>query len=222
VPVFAAMLFPWTPALALLFRRDAYSDERRILLLLWLAWGLVFFSVATNKLPGYVLPLLPPAAALMGLRLSESNARWVLPACAAMLCLIGPVATMLPQLLAGGLSRTHLPAWSFAWLLPLALVPVVWRMPRSIAILLTATALTAGVIRIKLASFPAIDAAYSARPLWREIATNSDRVCVEEIPRNWRLGLNYYSVTPLPDCSQTSQPIHVTQVSGAAPSVSPR
>jgi hypothetical protein len=139
-----------------------------------------------------------------------------------MLCLIGPVATILPQLLAGGLSRSHLPAWSFTWLLPLALVPVVWRMPRSIAIFLTAFALAAGVIYIKLASFPAIDAAYSARPIWRQIAAAPDSVCVEEIPRNWRWGLNYYSVTPLPDCAQTPRPVHVTQLPGGAPAISPR
>jgi len=222
LPVFAALLFPWTPAAALLFRRETYSDERRILLLLWLAIGLVFFSMATNKLPGYVLPLLPPAAALIGIGLSEANARWVVPASAAMLCLIGPVAAMLPQLLAVGFSRSHLPAWSFNWLLPLALVPVVWRVPRSIAVFLTAIALTAGVIYIKIASFPAIDAAYSARPLWRQIAPAPDSVCLEELPRNWRLGLNYYSVTPLPDCAQTPRPVHVTQLPGGAPAISRR
>jgi 4-amino-4-deoxy-L-arabinose transferase-like glycosyltransferase len=221
LPVFAALLFPWTPAAALLFRRETYSDERRILLLLWLAWGLVFFSLATNKLPGYVLPLLPPAAALMGIGLFEANARWVVPASVAMLCLVGPVAAMLPQLLAGGLSRSHLPSWSFMWLLPLALVPVVWRVPRPTAVFLTATALTGGVIYIKFTSFPFIDAAYSARPLWRQIAAAPDSVCVEEIPRNWRLGLNYYSVTPLPDCAQTPRPVHVTQLPGGAPAISP-
>jgi hypothetical protein len=129
---------------------------------------------------------------------------------------------MLPQLLAGGLSRSHLPVWSFTWLLPLALVPIVWRVPRPIAIFLTAIALIAGVIYIKLVSFPAIDAAYSARPLWRQIATAPESVCVEEIPRNWRWGLNYYSVTPLPDCGQTPRPVHVTQMPGGAPAVSAR
>ena len=214
LPVFAAMLFPWTPALALLFRRDAYSDERRMLLLLWLAWGLVFFSAATNKLPGYVLPLLPPAAALMGLRLSESNARWVLPACSATLCLIGPAAIILPQALAGGISRSYLPSWNFTWLLPLALIPIVWRVPRQIAVLLVGCALTLGVIYIKLVSFPAIEVGYSARPLWRRIAGSAANVCVEEIPRNWRYGLNYYSVTPLPDCGQTPRSLRMTLWAG--------
>jgi 4-amino-4-deoxy-L-arabinose transferase-like glycosyltransferase len=217
LPVFAAMLFPWTPAVALLFRRDAYSGERRLLLLLWLVFGWVFFSVAPNKLPGYVLPLLPPAAALIGLGLSEANARWVVPACAAMLCLIGPLATILPQLLAGGLSKSHLPAWSFAWIIPLALVPIVWRLPHSIAVFLMAVALTAGAIYIKLVSFPAIDATCSARPLWRQIVASS--ACVEEIPRSWRYGLNYYSVIPLPDCGQTPRPVHVTPSPGGGSGV---
>jgi 4-amino-4-deoxy-L-arabinose transferase-like glycosyltransferase len=220
LPVFAAMLFPWTPVAVFLFQRDAFSCERRVFLLLWLAFGLVFFSASTNKLPGYVLPLLPPAAALMGLGLSETKVRWPAPASAAMLCLIGPVAAMLPQLLASGLSRSRLPAWNFGWLLPLALVPIVlfaWCVRRSIAVVLMAAALTAGVIYIKVASFPAIDAACSARSLWRQIAGLS--VCVEDIPRNWRYGLNYYSVTPLPDCAQTPLPARVTPAAAGPPVV---
>jgi hypothetical protein len=114
-----------------------------------------------------------------------------------------------------------MPQWNFTWLLPLALVPLVWRAPRPIAVFLVGAGLTAGVVYVKLASFPAIDVAYSARLLWREIAAVRDRVCVEEIPRNWRYGLNYYSVTPLPDCNQTSRPVRVTQPSGGVPVVSP-
>src|SRR5258708_28380431 len=56
-------LFRSTPVAALLFRRNAHADERRTLLLLWLVFGLIFFSAFLNKLPGYILPLLPPAAA---------------------------------------------------------------------------------------------------------------------------------------------------------------
>ena len=221
LPVLAAAMFPWTPVAALLFRRNSYADERRTLLLLWLVFGLIFFSAFLNKLPGYILPLLPPAAALMGLALSETGARWVMPTAAAMLCLIGPVAAILPQALAGGLTKSHLPAWSLTWLLPLALVPVVWRAPRQAGVFLAAAGMTAGVIYIKLISFPAIEQVYSARPLWRRIAPISARVCVEEIPRNWRSGLNYYSVTPLPDCERSPQPIHVKPSPGGVPAISP-
>ena len=68
LPVLAASVMPWTPALPLLFRKALYGDTRRRFLLLWLVFGLIFFSLAKNKLPGYLLPLMPPAAALMGMR----------------------------------------------------------------------------------------------------------------------------------------------------------
>jgi 4-amino-4-deoxy-L-arabinose transferase-like glycosyltransferase len=219
LPIIAGALFPWTPAAALLFRRHSYSDERRILLLLWLVFGLVFFSASINKLPGYILPLLPPAAALMGLALSEAGSRWTLAASAAMLCLIGPASSILPQLMDGGLSRSHLPALSFTWFLPLALIPVVWRVPRSLAVLLIAATLTAGVVYVKLRLFAAIDAAATARPLWREIVAAPEPVCVEEISRRWRYGLNYYLVTPLPDCDQTPRPMRVIQPQSGVPAL---
>ena len=49
------------------------NDNRRKLLLLIVAFGFVFFSAATNKLPGYLLPLLPLIAAIAGLRLTRSR-----------------------------------------------------------------------------------------------------------------------------------------------------
>src|SRR5262249_37152185 len=69
LPVTLAALFPWTPAIALAFRRGLYSDRRCVFLLLWVIFGLLFFSLAENKLPGYVLPLLPPFAILTGVAL---------------------------------------------------------------------------------------------------------------------------------------------------------
>ncbi len=36
-------------------------------------FGFVFFSAAVNKLPGYLIPLLPPAFALLGLGLSRAK-----------------------------------------------------------------------------------------------------------------------------------------------------
>jgi 4-amino-4-deoxy-L-arabinose transferase-like glycosyltransferase len=63
VPVLLGAIFPWTPLIVLLFRRANWrtegNDPRRRLLVLWLAWGMLFFSVSTNKLLGYLLPLLP-------------------------------------------------------------------------------------------------------------------------------------------------------------------
>ena len=65
LPVLLAGLFPWTPLVALLARRQFYADFRMRLLGAWVLYGLVFFSVARNKLPGYLLPLLPAMAILL-------------------------------------------------------------------------------------------------------------------------------------------------------------
>jgi len=223
-PVLAAALMPWTPALLLLAHRALYRDVRRRFLLLWLLFVLVFFSFSKNKLPGYLLPLAPAAAALMGIALAEARrAHWALPAAA--LCLVAiPIALpVLPMVLAAGLSRAPLPAFHWTWLLPLALALVVYLLERqgrrASALAVMAVAVAAGVTVLKLIDLPAIDRAYSARPLWREIASQRDHVCIQNLHRTWRYGLNYYSVTPLPDCSQAARPLQVMQEPGHAPLV---
>jgi 4-amino-4-deoxy-L-arabinose transferase-like glycosyltransferase len=209
LPIVAGMLFPWTPALALLFRRSDYSDERRRLLLGWLVFGLVLFSLSANKLPGYSLPLLPAAAALMGIALAEGRGQWVLPASAAMLCLIGPVSSALPQILAEGLLKSHAGPWTWTWLAPLALIPIVWYLPRAAGVGIVAVALTCGVVYVKNYTLPVLDHTASARPLRARVAPIRSSVCIDQIPRNLRYGLNYYTVTPLPDCSQTPLPVRL-------------
>jgi 4-amino-4-deoxy-L-arabinose transferase-like glycosyltransferase len=67
LPVLLVALFPWSvfvPAAAARALRRA--DPPRRYLLLWVAVPFVFFSLAGSKLPGYLLPVLPPAALLLG------------------------------------------------------------------------------------------------------------------------------------------------------------
>jgi 4-amino-4-deoxy-L-arabinose transferase-like glycosyltransferase len=67
LPVLLAGLFPWSGlAVPALFRVAPRASRRDLFLLLWLALPLVFFSLAGSKLPGYVLPCVPPLAILMG------------------------------------------------------------------------------------------------------------------------------------------------------------
>jgi 4-amino-4-deoxy-L-arabinose transferase-like glycosyltransferase len=226
IPVLALALMPWTPALPLLARRSLYGDARRRFLLLWPLFVLVFFSSSKNKLPGYLLPVAPAVAALMGIALAETTrARWVLPAAA--LCLIAiPVALpLLPHALAAGLLGASLPAFQWTWLLPLALALGLYWLERqgrrTAALAVMAVAATAGATALKLVDLPDIDRAYSARPLWREISAQRNDVCIQSMHRSWRYGLNYYSVTPLPDCSQSSRPLRVWQEPGLPPLVRP-
>jgi 4-amino-4-deoxy-L-arabinose transferase-like glycosyltransferase len=75
VPVLLGGLFPWTgllvPALA---QVRARRDRADLFVLSWLVLPLLFFSAAGSKLPGYILPCLPPLALWMG-RAAERMAR---------------------------------------------------------------------------------------------------------------------------------------------------
>jgi 4-amino-4-deoxy-L-arabinose transferase-like glycosyltransferase len=84
LPVLLAGLFPWSglavPGLVRSAARESRADR---FVLLWLVVPLVFFSLAASKLPGYILPCVPPLAILMGraadrlAREAPSPERWL-------------------------------------------------------------------------------------------------------------------------------------------------
>jgi 4-amino-4-deoxy-L-arabinose transferase-like glycosyltransferase len=222
LPVLAAGLLPWTPLLAALFRRGLYGDERRRFLLAVAAFGLLFFSASTNKLPGYLLPLLPAAAALMGLALAEMrDARPWLAACAVASVGLLAATRILPDALVRGLSRAPLPRPDWTWCLPLLLAGAVWwlesRARRAGAVALLAGAFACGVFYLKTVDLPKLDAAASARPVWQSIAPRAAEVCVQGLQRSWRYGLNYYAGFPLPECPWPERPLVLGQVPPAPP-----
>jgi hypothetical protein len=58
-PMIVALLLPWTP---LLWKGEW---KTRTFYAAWLVFGFVFFSASKNKLPGYLIPLLPAAVMVM-------------------------------------------------------------------------------------------------------------------------------------------------------------
>ena len=116
-----------------------------------------------------------------------------------------------------------------AWLpalLVIALCPVVWllerRKRRGWTVALITVAAVAGVVYLQTATFPILDRDVSTRSLWEEVEPVAARVCIEDIHRNWRYGLNYYSLEPLPACSSEDRPFHVRQLPGEPARLSPR
>jgi hypothetical protein len=113
----------------------------------------------------------------------------------------------------------------WTWLLPVASAAAVWVLARKGNRLAAAGGLaicaTAGVIYLKSAALPELNRAASARVLWSEIGGRAGEVCVDGIQRDWRYGLNYYSVAPLPDCGQEPKPLAVRQASGEVPRLMP-
>jgi 4-amino-4-deoxy-L-arabinose transferase-like glycosyltransferase len=67
LPVLVLGLFPWSGlVLSALGAVRPGRSRVDLFVLLWLGLPLLFFSLAGSKLPGYVLPCLPPLALLMG------------------------------------------------------------------------------------------------------------------------------------------------------------
>jgi 4-amino-4-deoxy-L-arabinose transferase-like glycosyltransferase len=67
VPVLLAGLVPWSGlSVPALVRIDPRGSRQDLLVVLWLVLPLAFFSLAGSKLPGYIVPCVPPLAILMG------------------------------------------------------------------------------------------------------------------------------------------------------------
>jgi 4-amino-4-deoxy-L-arabinose transferase-like glycosyltransferase len=225
IPVLAAGFHPWTPLLVPLLRKSFYSDARRRFLLLWVVFGFLFFSASTGKLPGYILPLFPALAALAGVALDEARrARWLLAACCLLLVITPVVSRSFPRALADGLSRTPVGGWHWGFAGGcLAAAVVVWWLEstgkRNRAAGLSFALVILSILLVKIQALPELDRLASGRPLWRRVSASPNQVCVEGIHRSWRYSLNYYSITPLPECSQAPRPVRIRQLPGAPPFV---
>jgi 4-amino-4-deoxy-L-arabinose transferase-like glycosyltransferase len=213
-PILLAGLFPWTPLLAPLVRPSLYKDARRRFLLLWLVFGFVFFSAATNKLPGYLLPLLPACAALMGIALDEcKKAGWMLALSGALLGILPAAVPMLPQALREGLSHADwsLPGWEWMLVpaLALAVGSLAWSGRREASVALMAALVAVAIVYTERTAFRALDESVSARAFWYRNRDHAGEMCVGNIDRSWRYNLNYYTEAPLPVCSESTRQLRI-------------
>lgn len=136
LPVLVAGLFPWSglllPAAACTHPRRAPADR---FVLLWLLLPLLFFSAAGSKLPGYILPCLPPLALLMGraaARLGDGPRAFPAWAGPRLVALVGLVLGTLLAVAPLALLRQGDPGW--ATLLPVGLwaLVVAWLVSRAL------------------------------------------------------------------------------------------
>jgi 4-amino-4-deoxy-L-arabinose transferase-like glycosyltransferase len=196
-------LFPWVPLLVLLFNRRLYRDRRAQFLLAWLAWGFVFFSASRNKLPGYLLPLLPAVAALIGIAAAEARSRSpkmiVLLAAtgALLLCLVLPVERVLPQALLSGISHTPFRldfVWlAFALLGGLACAALEAAGRRDVAMTVLAASMVISVVGLVWRVYPQLDRQLSGRAA-------TSLTCLPPTNRSQRYSIEYYEGRSLPDC----------------------
>lgn len=73
VPVLLLLTFPWTFLLISALRRRLGRNDH--ILLWWAIVPFVFFSFSGSKLPGYILPMVPPIALLLAKELVQPESR---------------------------------------------------------------------------------------------------------------------------------------------------
>jgi 4-amino-4-deoxy-L-arabinose transferase-like glycosyltransferase len=213
VPVLLGAMFPSTLLAGFAFAPRIYRDRACRFLAALVIFGFVFFSAATNKLPGYLLPLLPFVCLLAACGLDAARHTWPKPMAALMVfsAMLTPLfllaGGLLPAALAGGL-RDAFPvdlttAGRMAAAVPVAIVAAgVMIFPtRERALSIWFGLAFLGWFYVEYAALPWVDRTASARSLWLEIPEPKRAYCVGPVRRDWRYGLNYYAAVPLPDCA---------------------
>jgi 4-amino-4-deoxy-L-arabinose transferase-like glycosyltransferase len=192
---------------------DAFPE----FLVIWAIIPILFFSFSESKLPGYILPALPPITILTGdyiFRRRESGLpRWLLLSHAALVAVLTAATLLLPWFVAHGASvppisamlAAIIAAWGAA-----ALVLIVVKF-FGLARLRLATSAVVVVLMLFLYGIgplwfiPGIDASkrvigmldrsYSARPLAEKVETvipENETVAVFRVRRDIEYGLSYY------------------------------
>jgi 4-amino-4-deoxy-L-arabinose transferase-like glycosyltransferase len=214
IPVLMAGLLPWLIFATASFVR-AVSEYRtssfHLFFGLWAALPVIFFSFSQSKLPGYILPAIPPFAILLGdylwRRLEEGQEP---PLC----------MTALHALTVGALfGASLLTVYFVLGLKPVGTALVIAILAGVIAFVgvlgviyakgLCTTAvvtlvptLLAFAFVLKFAS-PSIDHRNSARPIAEQLENMPSKkelkVAVFGVPRDIEYGLNFYENTPIPN-----------------------
>jgi 4-amino-4-deoxy-L-arabinose transferase-like glycosyltransferase len=197
-PILLLLLYPWFPLLVLFPGRPA-PDPRIRALAAVVFFGFVFFSASLNKLPGYLLPLMPAIFVLIGIGLDRAKRPGVLMiAPVALIAMLPYISRIAPAVLAHGFRSIQIP-WQepLLWLVAGGIAGGILSLfgPKLVAGATFALA-GAGFLWFQIVTFPEFDAAASARPMW--LANHPQ--CAPNLTRSLLYGLNYYAGRQLPPC----------------------
>jgi 4-amino-4-deoxy-L-arabinose transferase-like glycosyltransferase len=198
LPTVLVLLYPWFPVLVVL-PANIRQDPRVRALAAVVVFGFVFFSASLNKLPGYLLPLLPLVFALLGLGLARATRQAaVVIAPIILLGLLPAISAIAPLILASHSSGTVVPGLhAMLWLIPATILAVIMARFAPKQAFGTAVAVAGlGFLWFQFATFPEFDALASARPLW---STEHPR-CAPAVSRDILYGLYYYSGRQISAC----------------------
>ena len=210
LPVLAVFLLPWTPlALSLRWETLAGGPSRRFLAG-WALGPLLLFSLAVNKLPAYVLPVLPPLAILLAIRWKAKPSRPLLLAACATLLLVPLAGTLLPPALADGIRRAwagldsaSIAGGAVAGIAAFGLASIAaLRVSRERSIPAICAIAALALAALKFQAFPAISQQAGTREFVAGEQTRLADSCIGDIRRHAAYGIRHYSGHSVPNCEQ--------------------
>jgi 4-amino-4-deoxy-L-arabinose transferase-like glycosyltransferase len=184
-------------------------------LLIWTVVVVVFFSISASKLPGYILPAIPPCTILAADWVSRrERLGWaVVIAQGALSGTLLALALLYPSWL---VYRHHVPgearwvALGIGTVVFLATVSVLTRKGPAALRLVALTPVIVGLAFLLRIGAPAIDNALSARPVARAITQMEGRpveVAVFKASRETEYGLAFYRNQPIPRYERGEVPV---------------
>ncbi len=221
-PITLLGILPWLPLLVVAIadgwrnrHSDSYSDSPSLFLACWAGFTFLFFSLSQSKLPGYILPAIPPAMLLV----ARSAARLAERKSASLRIAIASVGLLFPTGIGIAQWKFRLTPAGSAFdpslyrglqigLLATLLVGVLvgWSGLRGKWNQSFASAAFTVVLLIGIANYmflPALDWFSSARPaaeiFMKRSAQTGDDVVVFRLQRAYAYELNYYFQRELPE-----------------------
>jgi 4-amino-4-deoxy-L-arabinose transferase-like glycosyltransferase len=217
-PILLLGLAPWSLLLLAPLRQTARrwpllsrEDSTSLLFACWVVFPFVFFSASQSKLPGYILPTVPPLVVLLARGFSrtledgDAWARWlpVLPG----LTVVGLVAASghwlrrLPQDLPASVHDDAFWLLSSLAVTALAAVAAAWFRRPFLSVGLVALSIAAALEVANRSIVPQLDSRLSARhaaEVLRQEANPRDRIALFRVHRAWEFGLEFYLGRSLP------------------------
>lgn len=219
-PIVLLAALPWTiflwPAARdglQMWRERSWANSPGFFFACWAAFPIVFFSFSESKLPGYVLPSIPPLAILCTVAAGRAVAR-----SRAFALLLAAGLSISWAILAGigwhrllhamASSPQGVPGWGVGLavgvvLLSTVLLTAAARRDFPALVAANTCAVAIVVVCAGLYILPQMDAALSARP-YAEFFSNDlrpDRVFIYKVPRAMDYGLAFYARRVLPEWS---------------------
>jgi len=218
-PIVLVALVPWTVLLwpaaqdgLRLWRERAWSRSPGFFVACWALFPVLFFSFSQSKLPGYVLPAIPPLAILCSLGLcrmqdTRKEARFIIAGIGVTWLLLGIVAwrastRLTSSAFEGSASPGRLALVAGALIAGILIsLAVNRRLWLAVAVCAVSTAIV--VELLSLTALPEVDPLFSARhhAMFMHNDQHPERIFTFRLQRQWDYGLAFYFHRELPEWS---------------------